>query len=579
MNRLVVSNANDLKGALDTYRPLPDMRLGETMVKERLITETQLADALSTQRQSTGKQLGQILIDMGVLTPAQVSTVLASKLGIPYLKLQDFQADPRTIARLPAEIALQHNVFPLGEVNGKLVVAMENPLNQAMIDALRFNTRMNIEAVMASPQDLSVVLGKYYGTADETEALEDLKMDPIKEAASSGESSHLIEQQAHKKPIVRLLNSIVLQGVTRGASDINIRPEKDRVNVYYRIDGKLHFSNAISKSLLPALVSRIKITGQMDIAERRLPQDGHARLIRGDKTIDLRISIIPTVRGESVVIRILDKEAGLKPLDKLGLQERELCIIKHLLAKPHGLFLVTGPTGSGKSTTMYALLNEIRKRNPHILTVEDPVEYDMDGIEQVQVASDRGYTFAAVLRNFLRHDPDVIMVGEIRDEETAAVANKAALTGHLVLSTLHTNDAAGTVTRLVEMGIEPYLLGATLLGVMAQRLVRVNCPHCVEKENIEPSLRKALNIGPAEAFHRGKGCPACNFAGYHGRMTVCELLHVTPEIIEAINGGKAMREILQIAISQGMTRLTENALTLARQGKTSIEEVLAVRID
>ncbi|MDX1252613.1 MAG: Flp pilus assembly complex ATPase component TadA [Gammaproteobacteria bacterium] len=579
MKRLIVSNPHDLADALVKYRPLSDVRLGEVLVDERIISEAQLADALERRRKSTGKPLGQVLIDMGAVTPAQVNMALAAKLGIPYVKLQDFQAEPRIIARLPAEIALQHNVFPLGEMNGKLIVAMENPLNQTAIDALRFNTRMNVEAVMASAQDLSVVLGKYYGTADETEALEDLKMDPIKESASMGESAHLIEQQAHKKPIVRLLNSIVSQGVTRGASDINIRPEKDRVNVYYRIDGKLHFSNAISKSLLPALVSRIKITGQMDIAERRLPQDGHARLMRGDKTIDLRISVIPTVRGESVVIRILDKEAGLKPLDKLGLQERELRIIKHLLAKPHGLFLVTGPTGSGKSTTMYALLNEIRKRNPHILTVEDPVEYDMDGIEQVQVASDRGYTFAAVLRNFLRHDPDVIMVGEIRDEETAAVANKAALTGHLVLSTLHTNDAAGTVTRLIEMGIEPYLLGSTLLGVMAQRLVRVNCPHCVEEESVEPSLRKALNIGPSEVFYRGKGCPACNFAGYHGRMTVCELLHVTSEIIEAINTGKAMREILRIAVAQGMTRLTENALTLARQGKTSVEEVLAVRID
>lgn len=579
MKRLVVSNANDLVDALVKYRPLPDARLGKVLVDERIISEAQLADALERQRKSVGKPLGQVLIDMDAVTPAQVSMALASKLGIPHVKLQDFQAEPRVVARVPAEIALQHNAFPLGEMNGKLIVAMENPLNQTAIDALRFNTRMRVEAVMASPQDLSVVLGKYYGTADETEALEDLKMDPVKEVASMGEAVHLIEQQAHKKPIVRLLNSIVLQGVTRGASDINIRPEKDRVNVYYRIDGRLHFSNAISKSLLPALVSRIKITGQMDIAERRLPQDGHARLMRGDKTIDLRISVIPTVRGESVVIRILDKEAGLKPLDKLGLQQRELGIIKRLLAKPHGLFLVTGPTGSGKSTTMYALLNEIRKRNPHILTVEDPVEYDMDGIEQVQVASDRGYTFAAVLRNFLRHDPDVIMVGEIRDEETAAVANKAALTGHLVLSTLHTNDAAGTVTRLVEMGVEPYLLSSTLLGVMAQRLVRVNCPHCVEEEGIEPSLRKALNIGPTEMFYRGKGCPACNFVGHHGRMTVCELLYVTPEITEAINNGKTMQDILRIAVSQGMTRLTENALTLARQGKTSIEEVLAVRID
>ena len=476
MQRVTVKNAQDIQAVLHVHKNLPDQRLGQVLLEDRLISQAQLDDALATQRGLPGKHLGQILIEKGVITLAQVDIAMARKLGIPFVKLQDFQALAHTVSKLSSDLALQFNAFPLAEVGGKLIVALEDPLDQKVLDALRFNTKMNIEAVKASAQDISMTVHKYYGTFDENEALEDMQMDPIRANAKTNESAHVVEQEAHKKPIVRLLNAIVLQGVIRGASDINIRPETDRVNVYYRIDGKMHYSQTISKSLLAPLVSRIKITGEMDISERRLPQDGHARMVRAGKSIDLRISVIPTVCGESVVIRILDKEAGLKPLEKLGIQDKEVAIIKDLVSKPHGLFLVTGPTGSGKSTTLYALLNEVKKRDPHILTVEDPVEYDMEGIEQVQVASDRGYTFAAVLRNFLRHDPDVIMVGEIRDEETARVANKAALTGHLVFSTLHTNTAAGTITRLTEMGIEPYLLGSTLLGVISQRLVRLNCP-------------------------------------------------------------------------------------------------------
>lgn len=580
MQRVTVKNAQDVQAILNAHKKLPDQRLGQMLLEEHLVSQTQLNDALAKQRTSPGKHLGQILIGMGMVTVEQVDIAMARKLGIPFVKLQDFQAPLHTVSKLSADLAMQFNAFPLAEVGGKLVVAMEDPLNQKIIDTLRFNTKMNIEVVKALAQDINVAVQKHYGAFDENEALEDMQMDSISHKTSAtGESTHIIEQEAHKKPIVRLLNTIVLQGVMRNASDINIRPEKDRVNIYYRIDGKMHYSHTISKSLLPPLVSRIKITGEMDISERRLPQDGHARMVRGAKSIDLRISVIPTVCGESVVIRILDKETSLKPLDKLGIQDKEINIIKGLLSKPHGLFLVTGPTGSGKSTTLYALLNEVKKRDLHILTVEDPVEYDMEGIEQVQVASDRGYTFAAVLRNFLRHDPDVIMVGEIRDEETARIANKAALTGHLVFSTLHTNTAAGTITRLTEMGIEPYLLGSTLLGVISQRLLRLNCQKCLREEDVSPVVRDIFNLAPSDVFYRGQGCQACNHIGYHGRTTVCEFLPVTPEIALMISAGKSEMEITKKAIEQGMTRITEHALMFAWQRKTSIEEVLAVRVD
>jgi len=422
-------------------------------------------------------------------------------------------------------------------------------------------------------------LQKFYSKLEESEAIEDLQLDPVGSSPDNSDSLYAMEQEAQRKPIVRLVNAILIQGVTKGASDIHIRPEKDRVNVYYRIDGRLHYSRTMSRSLLPALVSRIKITAQMDISERRLPQDGHARLAWGSKSIDLRISVVPTVKGESVVIRILDKDAGMRPLDSLGLQEREYTLIKRLMVRPHGLFLVTGPTGSGKSTTLYAILNEVKKRDVHLLTVEDPVEYDMDGVEQVQISVVKGYTFAQALRQFLRHDPDVIMVGEIRDEETAHIANKAALTGHLVFSTLHTNDAASTVTRLVDMGLESYLLSSTLLGVMAQRLVRVNCPKCLAPEEVEPYIRHSLNLQPDEVFYRGTGCDACNQTGYRGRMTVCELLVVTPEIAQLINEGGTTQQIQQAAMASGMSKLGDNALTLARTGKTSLEEVFAVQLE
>ena len=578
MQTYLLKGDKDLRALLSVHKRMPDIRLGQVLLDEGLINAEQLDTALKIQKSySTGTHhLGQILVESGLVTPEQLNIALARKLAIPFVSLEGYEIPPHLITRVPPEIAQHYKVLPLAEIDNALVVAMLNPLDTAAVDALRFNSKMNIEAVMASAEEIAEGLNTHYSSFEEIEALEDLKLAPISESANGDESAHVIEAEAKKKPIVRLLNSIILQAVNSKASDINIRPEKDKVNVFFRVDGKLQFIRSLSRTLLPALVSRIKITGQMDISERRLPQDGHARLQRHGKQIDLRISVVPTVNGESVVIRILDKDAGFRPLDELGFSEYDLYRVRRMISRPNGIFLVTGPTGSGKSTTLYAILNEVKQRNPHILTVEDPVEYDMEGVEQVQIALAKGFTFAEALRHFLRHDPDVIMVGEIRDEETARIANKAALTGHLVFSTLHTNNAASTVTRLLDMGVESYLLSTTLLGVMAQRLIRVNCPECISEETLDTHIRETLKLDADEKFKRGEGCLKCHYTGYHGRTTVTELLSVSHEVSRLIIEGRPAKEIAELAVSQGMRTLQENALELARKGVTSIEEVYSL---
>jgi len=578
MHTYLLKDEKDLRALLSVHKRMPDVRLGEVLRSEGLINDEQLDTALKIQQTYArgSHHLGQILVESGLLTPEQLNVALARKLSIPFVSLEGYEIPPQLITRVPPEIAQHFKVLPLSELGSAMVVAMVNPFDQAAVDALRFNSKMNIEIVMASADEIAEALNTHYSSYEEIEALEDLKLDPIAEPAGKEETTHTIEAEAQKKPIVRLLNSIVLQAANSKASDINIRPEKDKVNVFFRIDGKLQFIRSLSRDLLPALVSRVKITGQMDISERRLPQDGHARLQRRGKQVDLRISVVPTVNGESVVIRILDKDAGFRPLDELGFSDYDQYKVRRMISRPNGIFLVTGPTGSGKSTTLYAILNEVKQRNPHILTVEDPVEYDMEGVEQVQISLAKGYTFAEALRHFLRHDPDVIMVGEIRDEETAHIANKAALTGHLVFSTLHTNSAASTVTRLLDMGVENYLLSTTLLGVMAQRLIRVNCPECAVDETLDGHMRETLKLGTDEKFKRGEGCLKCHYTGYHGRTTVTELLSVSNEVSRLIIEGRPAKEIADLAVSQGMRTLQQNALELARSGITSIEEVFAL---
>ncbi len=580
--QISITDTDDLSRTLRESVAHADSLLGEILLADGEITPEQLQETLDAQKASEPKKhLGELLVEFEFVSQEQVNIALADKLGVPYVSLEDFAVEQFPVSLIPPDIALQYNILPLAIIQGSLVIAMENPFDWEALEVVRFNVKKSIEPVLSPARDITQALNKFYSDFSEDNLLAEMESSanfPITPVGVDA-SPHVVAQEANKAPIVRLLDAIISQGILRKASDINIRPEKMRVNVFYRIDGKMQFVRTFHKSLLQPLISRIKIMGHMDIAERRMPQDGHARVFRNNRPVDLRLSIIPTVVGESAVLRILDKEVGLKPIDSIGLMPKELESLKEMITKTTGMLLVVGPTGSGKSTTLYAILNEIRKNNPHVITVEDPVEYHIEGLEQIQTASSRGYTFAEALRHILRHDPDVIMVGEIRDSETVQIANKAALTGHLVLSTLHTNDAPSTITRLTDMGVEPYLLSSTLLGVLSQRLVRLNCSHCVEEASDDDEIRKALGIKKSGVFFRGKGCAACDFSGYHGRHAVCELLVITPEIRQLINEGATAQSIKKTAIQQGMVPIFESALELAREARISLEEVYSVRLE
>lgn len=576
-------DVKDLEDIVWQSRPVYELQLGEVLIQEGVINETDLDQALTEQERRPGTQLGKILVSLGLANQYDIHMALARKLGIPRVSIKHLVPKPEVMAEISADIALLYNVMPLGIINDRLIVAMENPLDWHTLEVLQFHTNRRIEPVVASHAELNRALGTYYGKLDEAQILEEINEDAIIETVHTDhdtQSLGTIEQEASKKPVVRLLNAIILQGVLRGASDIHVRPGKDQADILYRVDGVLQFSRTIQKSLLAPLIARIKIIGNMNIAERRRPQDGHARFIHQGNTIDFRISIMPSTKGESAVVRILDKEVGLRSMEELGFTDENLEGLRRILTHNHGMLLVTGPTGSGKSTTLYAVLNELRRLGPHIITVEDPVEYDMDGVEQMQISNIIGYTFAEALRHILRHDPDVIMVGEIRDLETARIAVKAALTGHLVLSTLHTNDAASAVTRLTEMGVEPYLVSSTVLGVLAQRLVRKICPECKEIDtSISDDVRKVLKVSKNEKFYIGKGCTNCNNTGYQGRITVVELLTMTSELVDMVNKEVPEEKLREVATRNGMQPLTENGVELARRGITSLSEVFAVRLE
>ena len=552
--------------------------IGKLLLDDKLITQEQLDDALAAQANDRSKKLGEVLEDMGVVSSQSIQMALAHKFGIAMVNLRHFDIDPAVLDMLPPDIARKHSVIPLFNYRGRLVISIADPADSDALDMIRFITGKNIEVTTASRQDIEWALSKHYGFEDDIQAAEEkLHLGPELNAETKLDPK-AVEQLGREKPIVRLVNRFIMDAIEKKASDIHIRALDERVDLIMRIDGTLIHLRSFNKSLLPAVVSRIKIIGSMDIVERRLPQDGGSRILHNGTIVDLRISIIPTVTGESVVIRLLNTQVGLKKLEDLGFSDHDRELFSDMLHRSNGIVLVTGPTGSGKSTTLYAALQEIRAQNVNIITVEDPVEYHVSGIEQIQANAATGLTFARALRHILRHDPDVIMVGEIRDEETAKMAVESALTGHLVLSTLHTNDAASTVTRLLEMGIEPYMLTATLLGVVAQRLVRLNCPHCSAMETVEPIVRKVLNVAEDEVFYRGKGCDYCDNTGFSGRMAVYELLQVSPVLREQVVPGVTSTHIHEQAITDGMVPLTQNALTQARQRKIPLAEVYRVRL-
>jgi len=573
-----VHNLEELRLALKRKWQLPAQNLGQLLIALQIVSADEIHRAILTQKQHVGTYLGEILIGQGAATEDEVKSTLAYKLGLPFVKLDSFDIDPKALNSIPRDLAARCHMIPLLLYDGKLVVAMSDATDFDAIQMAEFSTGLHIESTVSSQQEIESAIFKNFGSHDEDEVFKHLPEIGIDSEITDHKYLKEAERLSKEKPIVKLVYNMITEAVHGKASDIHIRPGDKKVDLIYRIDGTLINIRKLSKRIHAAVVSRIKIFGGMDISERRIPQDGRANINIGGNLIDLRISIMPTINGESVVIRILDTQAGMRHINGLGLSQKDYVVFRNMLNQSYGILLVTGPTGSGKSTTLYAALEYIRKSNVNIITAEDPVEYHMHGIEQMQVNHKIGYSFARILRNILRHDPDVIMVGEIRDAETAKVAVESALTGHLVLSTLHTNSAAVTVTRLLEMGVEPYLINDTLLGVLAQRLIRLNCPECVEVEHVEGIVYDALGISNSEQFYRGKGCSQCNNTGYHKRMAVYELLQMTPGLRAMLLKQSGAEAVQAEAVAQGMVQLTDNALKIARNKQTSLAEVYRVRL-
>jgi len=561
-------------------------RLGQMLINVGLITEEQLKEALDLQKREGGR-LGSNLVNLGFVTEERLVSFLSKQYGIPAVNLGDYQIDENVVKLIPADVARKYQIMPVARVGATLTIAMVDPSNVFAIDDIKFMTGYNVEPVVASESAVRETIAQYY--EDQSDALQTVMdslagveeefVDFVREEEEDVDLAE-IKQLSEDAPVVKLVNLILTEAINRGASDIHIEPYEKALRVRYRVDGVLYDVMQPPIKLKAALASRLKIMSELDIAERRLPQDGRIKLkIRGHE-VDLRVSTLPTLFGEKIVMRILDKSNLQLDLTKLGFEQKALEDFKEAIQSPYGMVLVTGPTGSGKSTSLYSALSTINTVGVNIMTAEDPVEYNLMGINQVQVRDEIGLTFAAALRSFLRQDPDIIMVGEIRDFETAEIGVKAALTGHLVLSTLHTNDAPSTVSRLLNMGIEPFLVASSVILILAQRLGRRICPECKEVEKIPvPAL---INIGFSEeeaesvVCYRGAGCDACGGTGFKGRIALYEVMPVGEEIKELVLEGASGAEIKKAAVSRGMNTLRRAGLNKVKEGVTAVEEVLRV---
>jgi type IV pilus assembly protein PilB len=553
-----------------------DNQLGALLIARGLLTQEQLEAALEDQDHNH-RSLGRILIDQGLVSEADLVATLASQLGLDYVDLSDEPVDPAATLLISDALARRYQALPIGWQDGRLVVAMADPSNVFAVDDIRTITGSEVRMVVATRASILAALDKYHRLDTDAESIN-------AQASSAFEAEDdlsSVREVVEDAPIVKLVNLLITQAVQDRASDIHIEPAEHDVRIRYRIDGVLHEVMRSPKNIQSGIISRLKIMADINIAEKRVPQDGRVTATVTGRAIDLRVATLPTVFGEKVVMRILDKSTALLRLDDLGFLEANLERYAQAYSRPYGTILVTGPTGSGKSTTLYATLNIVNDESKNVITVEDPVEYRMPGINQVQVNVKAGLTFASALRSILRSDPDVVLVGEIRDRETASIAVEAALTGHLVLSTLHTNDAASTPTRLVEMGVEPFLAASALDCVVAQRLARRLCDKC--KEAYRPTEAELLGAGwAADEFDdvpelfRPKGCQACGKTGYQGRFAVHEVLLVTEEIERMIVDREHSEDIKKISIAQGMLTLRRAGLVQVNAGLTSVEEVLRV---
>jgi type IV pilus assembly protein PilB len=564
-------------------------RLGEILIKEKLINEDQLKQALVYQ-QKNGGRLGTCLIKMGIITDDAITEVLSRQYGVPSINLKYYEVDPAVIKLIPQDTAVRYQIVPLSRVGATLTIAMTDPTNVFAMDDIKFMTGFNVEPVVASEAAVSEAISKFYGDVSSgeelTKVMKDLGADEAGDLELAAEEQEMdlaaLEKAAEEAPIIKLVNLVLTDAVKRGASDIHMEPYEREVRIRFRIDGMLQTVMTPPLKLKDAITSRVKIMAKLDISEKRLPQDGRIMIKYRHqsriKELDFRVSTVPTLFGEKIVMRLLDKENLRLDMTKLGFEPESLTKFEHAILRPYGMVLVTGPTGSGKTNTLYSSVSRLNTPETNIMTAEDPIEFQLAGINQVQMKDQIGLNFASALRAFLRQDPNIILVGEIRDFETAEIAVKAALTGHLVLSTLHTNDAPSTISRLMNMGIEPFLVATSVNLICAQRLVRRICSNC--KEPLELPEQTLLDAGftPEElktvTIYHGKGCTQCNKSGYKGRVGLYEVMEVTDDLRELILVGASALELKKKALDGGMISLRHSGLTKVVQGNTTLDEVL-----
>ena len=551
-------------------------QLGDILLEGGHVTREQLSTAVEEQRR-LGRSLGRVLVDMGMLSEGQLVAALATQIGLKFVDLSDYPVDGSAVSRVPDHVCRRHNAIAIGYEDGKLVVAMADPANVFAVDDIRSMTGLEVKSVVATKADVLAAINRYHRGDDEMDEL----TSAIDVHGGDDDDLSKVTEIVEDAPIVKFVNLLITQAIQDRASDIHIEPAEKDLRVRFRIDGVLHEVMRSPKTITSGVTSRLKIMADINIAERRIPQDGRLSVNANGKKIDLRVATLPTVWGEKIVMRILDNSTAMLRLSDLGFGQENYDVYSKSFVKPYGMILVTGPTGSGKSTTLYATLNIVSRPEVNVITVEDPVEYRLPGINQVQTNAKAGLTFAAALRSILRSDPDIVLLGEIRDQETAHIAIEAALTGHLVLSTLHTNDAPSAIVRLTEMGVEPFLVGSALDCVLAQRLARKLCGKC--KEGYQPSREQLVDMRfpwspdePVPTLYRPVGCSACSKTGYKGRLALHEVMAVTEEIERLTVEHASAMAIGKVAREQGMITLRDDGLTKVKAGHTSMEEIFRV---
>ncbi|MCO4782008.1 MAG: Flp pilus assembly complex ATPase component TadA [Candidatus Cloacimonetes bacterium] len=556
--------------------------IGQILVAKEYLTEDQLEIALSQQKsEKSSERVGELLVAQELVTEEQILECLSEQFNLPWTpKIDELEIDSAIIAKIPIDFAKKHQFCPCYQAGDELILALNDPLKVHLFDDLRQLLGLNIKPVLTKTSEIELAINECYGSQKDlaSQAIKDIEdADYAISLDDLGGAEDLLDM-ANKAPVIKFVNSIIYHAVNDRASDIHIEPYETLIKIRNRIDGVMYDQPSPPKVVQNAIVSRIKIMSGLDIAETRLPQDGRLKISLGDKVVDLRISVLPTSHGERIVMRLLDTNVDLLNVENLGFPKRVLKEFHAEYTKPNGIVLVTGPTGSGKSTTLYSVLNTIKSKEKNIITIEDPVEYQLEGVSQIQVKSKIGFTFSAGLRSILRQDPDVVMVGEIRDSETASIAIQASQTGHLVFSTLHTNDTTGAITRLINMKIEPYLISSSLIAVLAQRLVRVNCEHCKEAYIPDTLSLETLNINPKREFLKGKGCMRCNHMGYKGRQGIFEFLAIDDGVRDLIGQRASSTEIKNdyfLKRKKGLL-LRDDGIAQVIRGQTTLSEVLRV---